>query len=219
MVFSRRPERSATTPVGQASSSLDEAGERTLSNLLRSFQAGDRAAVARIEALIDRVVRFRGYYIPPGERVDIVQDVLLDVWQEVSDPGFVLRTNVESLVRTVACRACVDWIRRHRPAVDVDPALADGSDPPDREILRRERVRLGVRVLLELRPPCRELFKQFVVAGLGYREMADRQGRSEGALRTQMAQCLKEARVLLDRICRRPTGPWSAVRRNDPDDT
>jgi RNA polymerase sigma factor (sigma-70 family) len=164
---------------------------------------GEPAAVARVESLVERVVRYRGYYIPASDRADLVQEVLLDVWQAIHEKGFALSKNLDALARSVAYRSCVDWVRRRRPTESVDPDAPDETQRPDREVLAREQVQLGRQVLKELRPPCRELFGHFVAGGSTYREIADRQGRTEGAVRTQMAQCLKEARDLLDRIRRR----------------
>lgn len=182
---------------------LSEASAGPDQLLFQRFLEGDPAAVTRVESLIERVVRFRGYYIPASERGDLVQEVLLDVWQAINEKGFSLSKNLDALVRSVAYRSCVDWVRRCRPTEAVDPQAPDETQRPDREVLVREQVLLGRQVLRELRPPCRELFGQFVAGGSTYRDIADRQGRTEGAVRTQMAQCLKEARELLDRIRRR----------------
>lgn len=197
----RRP--GGCSRVGRRDRPIFEAGEGPLFDPFRRFLDGDRAAVARVEALVERVVRFRGYYIPAAERADIVQEVMLDVWQAVNETDFTLNTSLDALVRSISHRACVDWIRRRRPAEAVDPQVADETQRPDRNLLEREQVRLGLQVLRELRPPCRDLFRLFVADRSSYKDIAQRQGRTEGALRTQMAQCLKEARDLLDRIRRR----------------
>jgi RNA polymerase sigma factor (sigma-70 family) len=172
-------------------------------HLFRRFLEGEPAAVARVESLVERVVRFRGYFIPAAERADLIQEVMLDVWQLVNEKGFALTKNLDALVRSVSYRTCVDWVRRRRPTEAVDPQAPDETQRPDREALEREKILLGRQVLRELRLPCRDLFDLFVIGQSSYRDIAERQGRTEGAVRTQMAQCLKEARDLLDRIRRR----------------
>jgi RNA polymerase sigma factor (sigma-70 family) len=204
MVFSRQSaaRTDSSRSVSRARTSL-EAREGPLSDQLRQFLDGDRATLAHIEALVERVVRFRGYYVPSAERADVVQEVMLDVWQAVRAEGFALSTSLEALVRTISYRVCIDWVRRRRQAEEVDPETRDGRPGPERELLQRERVVLGIRVLKELRPPCRDLLRLFIVQGSTYREIAEKQGRTEGALRTQMAQCLKEAKEHLSNVRRR----------------
>ena len=188
-------------PLSEASAGSDQ-------RLFQRFMEGEAAAVARVESLVARVVRFRGYYIPAAERHDVVQDALLQIWDAVNESGFTFSKNFEALIRAITYRACVDWMRHKRPlAAEIVPALADPSGRPDDSVLNKEQVLLGLQVLREMREPCRRLFRRFVVEGMSYRRIGDLEDRTEGALRTQMAQCLKEARDLLDRI-RRRRGPW-----------
>ena len=188
-------------PVSEASAGSDQ-------RLFQRFMEGEPAAVARVESQVERVVRFRGYYIPAAERLDVVQDALLQIWDAVNEPGFTFSKNFEALIRAITYRACVDWMRHRKPlAAEIVPAIADPAGRPDDSVLLKEQVLLGLQVMREMREPCRRLFRLFVVDEMSYRRIGDLEGRTEGALRTQMAQCLKEARDLLDRV-RRRRGPW-----------
>jgi RNA polymerase sigma factor (sigma-70 family) len=193
--------RAGEGPLSEASAGPDQ-------HLFRRFLEGEPAAVARVESLVGRVVRFRGYYIPAAERRDVVQDALLQIWDAVNETDFSFSKNFEALIRSITYRTCVDWMRRKRPpAAEIVPAFADPAGRPDSPALHQEQILLGLQVLREMREPCRRLFRLFVVDEMSYRRIADLEGRTEGALRTQMAQCLKEARDLLDRV-RRRRGPW-----------
>jgi RNA polymerase sigma factor (sigma-70 family) len=161
-------------------------------------------AMARVAREIDAVVRQRGYFIPADQRADVAQDAHLSLWEECARPGFAVRDGSLPFVRTIAHRRCVDWMRKHRPSAPLDPEMPDGNPRPDTHYLAREEARLGLLVLQGLREPCRELLRLHTVEGKGYTEIAALLGRSEGALRTQMCECLKQARATLARLQGQP---------------
>jgi RNA polymerase sigma-70 factor (ECF subfamily) len=146
--------------------------------------------------VIGAAVAFRGFYVPAGERPDIVQDVTAQVWRALAAPGAAPPDDLEAFARAIAYRRCVDWVRRHRATEDVSDELVDGAPRPDRAVLDGERKRIGEHVLRSLRERCRELFQLHAGQGLTYREIAERQGRLEKTVRNQMSECLREARDL-----------------------
>ena len=182
-----------TSPPPSESLTLSE--ER----LIREFLLGDSRAVARVEAMIDRVVRFRGYYVPVDERRDLVQEALLTVCQALSKPGFSVRTGFTAFVRSIAHRRCVDWMRRHRTSLPIEIEGPVSVDPPDHQLAEEEEKAMALEVLKELPEGCRRLIRLHALDQMTYRQIAALQGRSEGSLRNQMSECLKEARMHLDR--------------------
>jgi RNA polymerase sigma factor (sigma-70 family) len=172
--------------------------------LARSFALGDPGALAQVEGIASRVVRHRGFYIPVEDRQDIVQEVMAQVWSALAAPGAGVRRSFVGFVQAIACRRCVDWMRRHRATAEIDPAIPDAAGPPDQAYLMQERRALGLQVLGELREACRDLIRLVILEERSYREIALSQGRGEGALRTQMAECLKEARAIRARLLREP---------------
>jgi len=175
--------------------------------LAQRFLRGDAAALAQVEGIAAQVVRHRGYFIPSTDQQEIVQEIVTQVWQALARPGFTVRKSVGAFVQAIACRRCVDWMRRFRPSDPIDPATPDPADPPDRTYLARERHEIGRRILRELRDACRELFRLVVLEDKSYREIAALQGRSEGALRTQMYDCLREARAIRDLLQEEKSAP------------
>jgi len=168
----------------------DQAGER----LIGLFLQGDPGAVKHLEALVLQVVRFRGYYVPPQESGDLVQQVLLDVCRALGRPGFSLAQGLPAFARSVAHRRCVDWLRRHHAHDPIDPHLPDAGGRPDDKVAEAERRRLALEILSRLSGPCRDLIRMRLESRLSYGEIARTVGRSEGALRFQMHECLKHAR-------------------------
>ena len=175
--------------------------------LRQGFLDGNPDDVALVSSTISRVILVNGYYIPAGERADVLQEALADLVREArarpasGDPEFC------ALVRVVAHRRCVDWLRRRRATdrVGLDTTYLPG---PEQRLLDKERQHLGIQVIEQLEEPCRRLFALHAGLGLTYREIGESLGRSEGSLRTQLYECLQHARKILARIRRSgPAGP------------
>jgi RNA polymerase sigma factor (sigma-70 family) len=164
------------------------------------FLRADPDLIAEIQGHAARIVRFKGYYIPEADRIEVVQEVMAHLWQALTLKELKLRESLFSLTETIACRRCVDWMRRHRSAEPLDAEMVDRSARPDEALLMREREELARRVLIRMKGPCADLMRRVIDEGRPYAEIAKEQGRSEHALRTRMWQCLQEAREILKRL-------------------
>lgn len=186
-------------------------------SILQRFLLGDAGAIAEVRALIGQIVSARGYYIPAQERADVAQDAFLSVWSRVTRPGFAVQESLRGLVREIAHRRCVDWMRDHgaeervvraprNPGSETSPLNASagsGSVPgmrsagewerPDSTLRARESLEVAGTILRALRESHRELIRLRLTKKLGYREIARLQGRSEEAVRQHWCDCLKEA--------------------------
>jgi RNA polymerase sigma factor (sigma-70 family) len=166
----------------------------------RRFVEGDSGATAHVVAVARRVVNDRGYYIPARDRQDIVQEILLHTYRAVARPGFVLTQDFDAFVRSISYRRCVDWMRGQRSVEPLDPQMADASRRPDQQMLSKEMIQLGRQIVLRLSESCRELIRMRGREGLSYRQIAQRQERTEGSVRNQMSRCLARARQVLEEI-------------------
>lgn len=175
---------------------------RTRSPLHHQFVRGEASAVAAGTSLVSRVVRFRGYYVPHHDRPDLIQETLVDVIRETRRRAFDSDEEFLGFVKTVAYRRCVDWVRKRRSNAHLRVNLAAVPTPAD-ELLERERQRLGVRVVRRMQEKCRTLFALHAGMGMTYGEISEVLGRSEGALRTQMYECLKAAKKMAERVAYR----------------
>ncbi len=167
-----------------------------MGSVARRFLEQDPEAMAHVEGVVKRVVRYEGYAIPGVERQDLAQDILLQLWQAVARPNFDHGRSFEAFIRSVACRRCIDWRRRRRPVVELKAEPPDSRRGPEEVTSEAERLRLGCRILARLGPACRELIRLHAVEGKTYGEIASMLGRSEGALRVQMHTCLKSAKAM-----------------------
>lgn len=178
-------------------------GEPVPDPLFERFRQGDPEATAQAAEQAAMVLRLRGYSIPRSQRADLVQEVMAELWEKVSAADFRTDRAFVAYVRTLAYWRCIDWRRRQRVEVPLDTGTAARSKRPDEMLIGQERARLGRRVIRMLRKPCRELIRLHAWRGLTYKKIAQLLGRSEGALRVQMNQCLKEARAVLERLMNR----------------
>ena len=168
--------------------------------LAQQFLQGEPLAVRRVAALARQVTATHAYAMPAADREDVAQEVVLQVYRALSAHGFTLHEGLEPLVRAIAHRRCVDWLRRGRRMRPL------GTDPPSRETApddlaaQHEESLVGAEVIRQLSEPCREVLRLRIVHGLSHRAVAERLGRSEGGVRNLLSKCLHEARQLLHEL-------------------
>ena len=76
------------------------------------FLEGDAETIAEALRITRLAVNHRGFYVPSQERGELVQETLLALLRQLSDPARPRPKNFEAFVRTLAYRRCVDWMRR-----------------------------------------------------------------------------------------------------------
>lgn len=151
-----------------------------------------------MRARVRRILAYRGYGIPPEDRLDLEQTIMLQLWQAVSEPSF-RGKRFGGLVEVVASRRCIDWWRSRKPetALEAAEAVPAGQPDPQRTALRREQIEHAQAALKRLPAACQELIRLHVGQNRSYAEIAKSLGRSEGALRVQMHRCIRRAQQLL----------------------
>ncbi len=185
----------------------EEAHEKLI-NLVRRIRRGEPAATAEVRVRVRRILAFRGYGMSREDRFDLEQVVLLQVWQAVGRPDFAPE-GFWGFVEVLASRRAIDWWRVRRPEVDFEPpaTVADPSTGPLRAVLDREQSELAQAALERLSPECQELIRLHVGSRLSYGELAQRLGKSEGALRVQMHRCIQRASRILREMLEDKSGP------------
>lgn len=175
-------------------------GEPWDSALVQRFLQGEPLAVRRVATLARQVAATHAYAMPAADREDVAQEVVLQVYRALTARGFALRSGLEPLVRAVAHRRCVDWMRRGRRMrpLGVDPPSR--ATAPDDAAARHEEALAGAEVIRRLSEPCREVLRLRIAHGLSHSAVAERLGRSEGGVRNLLSKCLHEARRLLHEL-------------------
>lgn len=164
---------------------------------VEAFRCGDPEAIAAVARLARHMVGEKGYYVLPDDREDLVQEILIHVHRAVSGPGFRLRSGFDGLVRSVAHRRCVDWMRRHKRGADEPASVAAAPPDPEKVLLSQERIERGLHVLRNLGWACREIIRMRIGEGLRYRQIAERLDRTEESVRSHMYKCLKRAKQIV----------------------
>jgi RNA polymerase sigma-70 factor (ECF subfamily) len=169
------------------------------------LRRGDAGADRELRAWVRRFLASRPLGAPAEVRRDLEQEIVTDVWKALRRSDFDPERELLGFVRVVTARRTIDWLRARRAEPALAAAAREPADPgggPLAGLLARERLRLMRRALRELGGECRELVRLQIGERLPYREIAQRLGRSEGALRVQMHRCV-------DRLRRRVEG-WTA---------
>lgn len=167
------------------------------------FRAGDPVAIGRVTRLVSAVVHSRGFFIPAGERAEVIQAAMVQLWDAVACMGEAEPREFDAFVRALAYRRCVDWVRRHRSTEPVGADAVSSVADPEATLLADEKLRIGRFVLEALDTRCRELIRMHSEQDLTFRQIAEAQGRLEKTVRNQMSKCLARARDLIERMRRR----------------
>ncbi len=165
--------------------------------LLRRFLVGDAAAYRTVERWASEVIRYRLYRIPREEREDILQLAVTAVWRSASRSGFELRKGLRPFVRTVALRRCVEWLRRYRPAKELDDTAPDPRPGPLETLEQGDEQARLVSAIRKLDDRCREIVRLHFFENLGYAAIAVQFERAEATMRVHMFNCMKALRRLM----------------------
>jgi RNA polymerase sigma-70 factor (ECF subfamily) len=173
----------------------------------RRLQRGDVTAVEEVRRRVVGILAHRRLAMEIGEREDLVQEVMADLWQAVRRPSFDLAGGFWGFVETVTSRRTIDRLRSRRESLPLPEQLRSHSPGPLGRALDRERAALAAEVLGSLEPACRQLVVLRLHDGLCYATIASRLGRSQGALRVQFYRCIGRARKIAGRL-KGDLTPW-----------
>lgn len=168
----------------------------------RSHLETDPGALVRTVGLVRRIIAARGYRVPREDQAEIFQETMLQLWRALGGSPANPVASVDGLAATIAHRGCLAWMRRRRRLVEMPPDLPDPAPSAEEDLLRQERRALGLRVIRSMPEGCREILRMHMFQKLTYREIAMRLNRSEHGLRTQVFECLREARAMMEGIRR-----------------
>lgn len=133
---------------------------------------------------------------------DVLQQVRLETLRLFRAGSFRGDSSLRTYLCRVACHSSIDAMRRlgRRPPTeggDLEVSLESPVPSALDALLQRERQRFLVAVLETMSAGCRELWT-LILQGHSYRELSERLGISEGALRVRAHRCRKRAAAALD---------------------
>ena len=128
---------------------------------------------------------------------DVVQEALLEVTRGLREGKVRDLTRLRPWVFRSTANTCLDRLRSRRRWSWAELDEAGLAEPPSAlgRLVRGSTV--GALLELAARCPegCRHLWS-LILEGLSYREMSERTGLSEGALRVRVLRCRRRARAL-----------------------
>jgi RNA polymerase sigma factor (sigma-70 family) len=158
---------------------------------------GDTAAATVVEGWVRRASASFARRL--GDQLDdVVQDSMLEIVQAVREGQYRGEGSFRGYVwRTAACN-CLDRLRWRRRwvEVEIEPTALPPQQAAGLTNLLREEARSRLAALAARQPRhCRELWRD-ILAGRSYREMSERWGVSEGALRVRVLRCRRRAQAM-----------------------
>ncbi len=168
-------------------------------SVFSEFRRGSPSAVKEVQNRVQRIISFQGYRIPKPDQEELLQEVLVQIWQAVNKRTFDPERGFWGFVQVVAARRCIDWMRVSRVPVANFDAPRDTSVSPLTRLLDREKRETETEVIQQLSPGCRELIERRINDRMSYSEIAVFTNRSEQALRAQMYRCVKKAQEISKR--------------------
>ena len=119
------------------------------------------------------------------EAEDVVQDVLLRLWQMRDQ----LRMPIEPLARVLTRNRCIDIARRKKPAAELSLAVFQEEDEALRE--RIERMMKVIETLPDLQ---QTILRLRHMEGMEFKEIAELTGSTEAAVRKALSRARQAVR-------------------------
>ena len=119
------------------------------------------------------------------EAEDVVQDVLLRLWQMRDQ----LKMPIEPLARMLTRNRCIDIVRRKKPAAELSMAVFQEEDEALRE--RIERMMKVIETLPDLQ---QIILRLRHMEGMEFKEIAELTGSTEAAVRKALSRARQAVR-------------------------
>ena len=158
--------------------------------LVRSAQAGDRAAFARLHALYGRMVHaILLARVPRGEADDLVQDVFVTAMTRIGSLRDV--SAFGGWLAAIARNRVIDWHRQKRDQVELEEVAGLGSTSDAAEAAE------ALAAIRELPEAYRETLVLRLVEGMTGPEIAERVGLTPASVRVNLHRGMKLLRERL----------------------
>ncbi|MCI0486684.1 MAG: sigma-70 family RNA polymerase sigma factor [Blastocatellia bacterium] len=164
--------------------------------IIARFLEGESEAVCLIDEWINRAASPFHRRLS-SEWEDLLQAVRLQVTRLLHQGAFRGDSSLKTYIWRVTNHTCIDHIRAQERLrlVDLDD-LSEREAPPAGSPLERflykESEQILLQVLEEMPAECRKLWAM-ILEGRSYKEMGQKLGMTEGALRVKVMRCRKKA--------------------------
>jgi RNA polymerase sigma factor (sigma-70 family) len=163
---------------------------------LESIRCGNRETLLLIEKWSSQIAYSSYYSIPVEQRHDIVQDVLLKIYELACNPDFYIKVSMKAIVRKITISRCIDWIRQQRPMVQDFDQFLTSKDNPYQNVLSKENINIIHWALMSLRESCKTLISRHFLDEISYKEIAVEDNIAISTVRVKMSRCIKILRKI-----------------------
>lgn len=136
-----------------------------------------------------------------AEAEDIVQDVLIRVWNRRDELGDV--ESIEAYSLTICRNLALDRAEKKENsniALDEVPQPFSADALPDQQLIQRERLQMVERLFNTLPPPQRMVMQLRDVEGKSYKEIAEITGQSEEQVKVNLFRARRSIRLQIEKI-------------------
>ena len=184
--------------------------------LVSRCQKGDEGAWAELVARYGRKIFGIAYHMTydRAEAEELTQDCFLKIWENL-DQYEPTEASLLAWVAALSRNLCIDHYRRRRRekgfrfvSDEVVASLLPGSDDPQADAVRRERVRMLLEAIGDLPDELAEVVILRDLDGLDYREIGEFLRLPDGTVKSR----LNRARIELAKAVRRRVGQPSLGR-------
>lgn len=136
-----------------------------------------------------------------AEAEDIVQDVLIRVWNRRDELGDL--ESIEAYSLTICRNLALDRAEKKENsniALEEVPQPLSADALPDQLLIQRERLQMVERLFNTLPPPQRMVMQLRDVEGKSYKEVAEITGQSEEQVKVNLFRARRSIRLQIEKI-------------------
>lgn len=168
-------------------------------SLIQGYLSGEVPAVEHVTGLI-KTVAWR-FPLLRDRTEDIVQEVHLRLYKNITEGKFSRRSSFKHYVRTIALYACVDLVRRKKPTIPIEGEdshidIPDTNESPLEGLVRKEDVARMKACLKGLPGLCRDILRLRFWERRGHAEIAGLMGVAVATSRVRLKRCIESLRDL-----------------------
>jgi len=168
--------------------------------VIEGFLAGRKEDYQTVTRWISSVVKLSTWGLE-GYSDDIVQDVLLKLYDNLKEEKFKFHSSLKTYIYKIAKFTCIDYIRKYSSAHQGEVELTEiQSNVNSGEKTREEEEKTLWRIYRLMPEECRELWDMIFFEKLSYLEIAQKLDIKEGTVKSRFFRCKQKAIELKNKL-------------------
>ena len=162
--------------------------------IAEGFLAGKREEYCIVSDWISQVVKFRNWGLDKYHD-DIMQDVLLKLYDNLRENRFQFRSSLKTYVYKIAKFTCIDYLRKYSSMQQKEVELTEtrSNDNLEEKAERKERKEIFWRIYRLMPEECQKLWNMIFFENLSYSQIAQKLRIKEGTVKSRFFRCKEKA--------------------------